>query len=111
MIQGGDLKGQLGLDNITEIPPPEPIEAKLKRLINLAPITIFIKGNPAEPRCGFSRTLIDIFDTEKIAYKHFDILTDEEVRSELKTYSDWPTYPQVYVNGELIGGLDIIKDM
>ena len=111
MIQDGDLKGQLGLENITEIPPPEPIEAKLKRLINLAPITIFIKGNPAEPRCGFSRTLIDIFDTEKIAYKHFDILTDEEVRSELKTYSDWPTYPQVYANGELIGGLDIIKDM
>ena len=111
MIQGGDLKQQLGLENITEIPSPEPIEVKLQRLINLAPITIFIKGSPAEPKCGFSKTLLDIFDAEKIEYKHFDILTDQEVRAELKTYSDWPTYPQVYVNGEFMGGLDIIKDM
>lgn len=46
-----------------------------------------------------------------VTYETFDILTDEEVRQGLKTYSDWPTYPQVYVNGELIGGLDIIKEM
>jgi len=62
-------------------------------------------------RCGFSRTLIQIMNETKVDYETFDILQDEEVRQGLKTFSDWPTYPQVYVNGELQGGLDIIKEM
>lgn len=72
---------------------------------------IFMKGDRNAPRCGFSRQLIQILNDTGVSYETFDILTDEEVRQGLKTYSDWPTYPQVYVKGELQGGLDIIKEM
>lgn len=72
---------------------------------------IFMKGDRTAPRCGFSKQLIQIINETGVAYETFDILADEEVRQGLKTYSDWPTYPQVYVNGELQGGLDIIKEM
>lgn len=58
---------------------------------------------------GFSRQIVQILKDHSIQYSSFDIVSDEEVRQGLKTYSNWPTYPQVYVNGELIGGLDIIK--
>jgi Grx4 family monothiol glutaredoxin len=72
---------------------------------------IFMKGDRNAPRCGFSKQLIQILNECGVAYETFDILSDEEVRQGLKTYSDWPTYPQVYVKGELQGGLDIIKEM
>ena len=72
---------------------------------------IFIKGVPGAPQCGFSNTLLQILDEQQVKYDYFNILTDEEVRSGLKVYSNWPTFPQVYVDGELIGGLDIIKEM
>jgi Grx4 family monothiol glutaredoxin len=72
---------------------------------------IFMKGDRSTPRCGFSRQLIDIVNETKLPYETFDILTDEEVRQGLKTFSNWPTYPQVYAKGNLIGGLDIIKEL
>lgn len=89
----------------------EPLEDRLKALINRANVVIFMKGDRVTPRCGFSKQLIAIINETGVAYDTFDILTDEEVRQGLKTYSDWPTYPQVYVKGELIGGLDIIKEL
>lgn len=58
---------------------------------------------------GFSRQIVQILKDHNLQYSSFDILSDEEVRQGLKTYSNWPTYPQVYVNGELMGGLDIVK--
>lgn len=87
------------------------ITVRLKELISTAPVMLFMKGSPAEPRCGFSRKIVDILNTNSIDFSSFDILTDQEVRESLKTYSDWPTYPQLYVNSELIGGLDIVKEM
>lgn len=90
---------------------PESLEERLKALINKAKVMVFIKGDRNAPRCGFSRTLIQILNETGVNYETFDILSDEEVRQGLKTFSDWPTYPQVYVNGELQGGLDIIKEM
>ncbi|XP_063963368.1 glutaredoxin-3-like [Lytechinus pictus] len=92
-------------------PPQEDLNTKLKRLINAAPCVAFVKGSQQEPKCGFSRTLMGLLDERKIDYSTFDILGDDEVRQGLKKYSDWPTFPQVYVNGELIGGLDIIKEL
>ncbi len=88
-----------------------PLEERLKELINKAKVMIFMKGDRNGPRCGFSRQLIQIVNETGVPYETFDILSDEDVRQGLKTYSDWPTYPQVYVNGELQGGLDIIKEM
>ena len=72
---------------------------------------IFMKGNRDEPRCGFSRTLIGILNETGLDYETFDIFSDEDVRQGLKKFSNWPTYPQVYVKGDLVGGLDIIKEL
>lgn len=84
---------------------------RLKELINHAKVMVFMKGDRNGPRCGFSKQLIAILNETGAAYETFDILTDEDVRQGLKEYSDWPTYPQVYVKGELVGGLDIIKEL
>ncbi|CAG9807150.1 unnamed protein product [Chironomus riparius] len=99
-----------GVSN-TEETKSGSLEDRLKALINKARVMIFMKGNREAPKCGFSRTLIQIMNDTKVDYETFDILQDEEVRQGLKTFSDWPTYPQVYVDGELQGGLDIIKEM
>lgn len=115
----GDLIG--GLDILKEmdvsgelasmLPKRKKLDDRLKELINTAPLMIFMKGDRTTPRCGFSRTLIGILDETQLPYETFDILNDEEVRQGLKTYSNWPTYPQVYVKGDLVGGLDIIKEL
>ncbi|CAH2085602.1 unnamed protein product [Euphydryas editha] len=91
--------------------PKASLEDRLKALINKHNVMVFMKGTRDAPRCGFSRTLIQILNGTGVQYDTFDILTDEEVRQGLKTYSDWPTYPQLYVKGELVGGLDIIKEL
>uniref|UniRef100_A0A182W0K3 Thioredoxin domain-containing protein n=1 Tax=Anopheles minimus TaxID=112268 RepID=A0A182W0K3_9DIPT len=87
------------------------LEERLKALISRSKVMIFMKGDRNTPRCGFSKQLIAIVNDTGVEYDTFDILTDEAVRQGLKTLSNWPTYPQVYVNGELIGGLDIIKEL
>ncbi|GAA5816362.1 hypothetical protein MFLAVUS_009890 [Mucor flavus] len=95
----------------TSVKPVKDLNSRLKALVNSAPVMIFIKGTPQQPRCGFSRQLVELLASQKVKYSSFNILADEDVRQGLKAYSDWPTYPQVYVNGELMGGLDIIKEM
>ncbi|KAL4719209.1 hypothetical protein ACJJTC_016442 [Scirpophaga incertulas] len=95
----------------TTVTSMQKLEERLKALINKHKIMVFMKGTRDAPRCGFSRTLIQILNATGVQYDTFDILTDEEVRQGLKEYSDWPTYPQLYVKGELIGGLDIIKEL
>lgn len=108
--QGG-LKTQLGVSADENSSPPS-LEDRLKSLIRRQRVMLFMKGLPSAPRCGFSRQMVEILDNEEdVAYDTFDILQDEEVRQGLKTFSDWPTYPQLYVDGELIGGLDIVKEM
>ena len=92
-------------------PPPPTIEERLKLLLSRQRVMLFMKGVPSAPRCGFSRQIVEILDSLDAKYGTFDILQDEEVREGLKEYSDWPTYPQLYVDGELIGGLDIVKEM
>lgn len=87
------------------------LKSRLASLINSSPVMVFMKGKPDEPRCGFSRKVVDILRQEKIDFKSFDILTDDEVRQGLKVYSNWSSYPQVYIKGELIGGSDILLEM
>ena len=98
--------------------------ARLRRLINQAPVMAFIKGTPEAPRCGFTKQLLAILQEDHVPFGFYDILGDPEVlranaharhctsrqvREGLKELSKWPTYPQLYVKGELIGGLDIVK--
>lgn len=91
--------------------PELSLNDRLKALINKSKVMIFMKGDRKAPRCGFSKKIIEVINGTGVQYETFDILSDEEVRQGLKTYSDWPTYPQVYVGGELIGGLDIINEL
>ena len=72
---------------------------RLKSLVNMAPVVLFMKGTPQEPRCGFSRQTIEILNNQNVKFSYFDILSDNEVREGLKTYSNWPTYPQLYIKG------------
>ncbi|XP_033371756.1 glutaredoxin-3 [Parus major] len=84
---------------------------KLKSLINKAPVMLFMKGNKQMAKCGFSKQILEIMNNTGVDYETFDILEDEEVRQGLKSFSNWPTYPQLYVKGELVGGLDIVKEL
>jgi monothiol glutaredoxin len=79
---------------------------------NLAkPIVLFLKGTPDSPQCGFSAQSVQILRSVGADFAHVNILEDPELREALKQQSNWPTYPQVYVNGELIGGADILLEM
>ena len=69
------------------------------------------KGDVAEPKCGFSRKAVALLQEQSIQFTTFDILSDEDVRQGLKTFSDWPTYPQLYAQGKLVGGLDIMQEL
>ncbi|XP_068616490.1 glutaredoxin 3 [Brachionichthys hirsutus] len=109
MVQRLEVTGSPG--GSTESTKTTDLNQRLKKLINAAPCMLFMKGSSQEPRCGFSRQLVALLKEHNVQFSSFDILSDEEVRQGLKTYANWPTYPQVYVNGELIGGLDIVKEM
>lgn len=87
------------------------LTSRLEGLVNSAPVMLFMKGSPDEPRCGFSRKVVEILREEKVDFKTFDILSDEEVRQGLKVYSNWSSYPQLYIKSELIGGSDIVLEM
>lgn len=84
---------------------------RLKNLVNHSPVVLFMKGDREEPKCGFSRKAVALLNNRAIDYSTFDILSDNEVRQGLKEYSNWKTYPQLYIKGELIGGIDIMQEM
>eukprot|EP00271_Cylindrocystis_brebissonii_P007412 TRINITY_DN20928_c0_g1_i1.p1 TRINITY_DN20928_c0_g1~~TRINITY_DN20928_c0_g1_i1.p1 ORF type:complete len:431 (+),score=76.98 TRINITY_DN20928_c0_g1_i1:123-1295(+) len=91
--------------------PPTPLRARLDRLVRSAPVMLFMKGNPDEPRCGFSSKVVAALRSCGTKFDTFDILQDNEVRQGLKEYSEWPTFPQLYVRGEFLGGCDIVLEM
>ena len=88
----------------------EALDERLKKLTAAAPIMLFMKGSPSSPQCGFSRQMVAILREHQVRFGFFDILKDDSVRQGLKKFSDWPTFPQLYINGEFQGGLDIIKE-
>jgi Grx4 family monothiol glutaredoxin len=111
MQADGGLKEQLNLLDSVQAEAPESLDERLAKLIKRHHIMVFMKGLPSAPLCGFSRTIVGILDELGVSYDAFNILEDEEVRQGLKTFSNWPTFPQLYVDGELIGGLDIVQEM
>lgn len=90
---------------------PEQLNERLHKLMNQDKVVLFMKGNPDQPRCGFSRRIVATLQDHKVHFAHFDILSDESVRSGLKVLNNWPTFPQLIVNGEFVGGLDIVNEM
>ncbi|WP_414619045.1 Grx4 family monothiol glutaredoxin [Calothrix sp. CCY 0018] len=89
---------------------PETKE-KIDNLLQQNKIMVFMKGSKLMPMCGFSNNVVQIINTLAVPYETFDILEDAEVRQGIKEYSDWPTIPQVYVNGEFVGGSDILIEL
>lgn len=71
-------------------------------------IVLFMKGNKLFPQCGFSNACVRVLDELQVPYKDVDVLSDNRLRERLKTYSNWPTFPQLYLDGELFGGCDIV---
>ena len=84
---------------------------QLTDIINDNNVILFMKGNPHQPRCGFSGKVVEILKEYKVEFSYMDILEDQQVRESLPSVSDWPTFPQLFVKGELVGGCDIITEM
>lgn len=87
----------------------EELTKRLTELVKVAPVMLFMKGTPSAPQCGFSRQLVALLRENSVRYGFFNILADDDVRQGLKEFADWPTFPQLWVGGELVGGLDIVR--
>ena len=87
------------------------LNTRIEKLIHAGPIMLFMKGTPDMPQCGFSANVIKILNHHGVSYKTFNILSDMDIRDGVKQYSNWPTYPQLYVKGQLVGGNDIVMEL
>ncbi|NJL84035.1 MAG: Grx4 family monothiol glutaredoxin [Chloroflexaceae bacterium] len=87
------------------------VKARIQEIIDSTPIVVFMKGSKMMPQCGFSNNVVQILNLLGVPYETIDILADEEIRQGIKEYSKWPTIPQVYLNGEFIGGSDIMVEL
>ncbi|CDI77838.1 PKC-interacting cousin of thioredoxin, putative [Eimeria acervulina] len=103
-----ELQQLLGIPKETE----EQLHARLSLLVKQQPVMLFMKGKRDAPFCRFSKAVLQLLQQQGVKqFGTFDVFDDEAVREGLKKFSDWPTYPQLYVNGELVGGLDVLKAM
>lgn len=84
---------------------------KIQSQLASQPVVLYMKGTPDFPQCGFSSRVVQVLQACNAEYRAINIFEDPELREALKEYSHWPTYPQLYVNGELIGGCDIVMDL
>jgi len=87
------------------------LKERIERLINTSDIFLFMKGTPDFPQCGFSANVVGLLNSLNVKYKSFDILSDMDIRQGVKEFANWPTYPQLWVKGQLVGGNDIITEM
>jgi monothiol glutaredoxin len=86
-------------------------QAQIKETVTSNPVVLYMKGNPKFPQCGFSNMATQILDACNTKYISVDVLADQAVREGIKVYANWPTIPQLYINGEFVGGSDIMRAM
>jgi len=84
---------------------------RIRQEISDSPVVLFMKGTAAFPQCGFSAAMVEILESESVAFKSVDLLADSELLQGIKEFSNWPTTPQLYIKGEFIGGCDIVREM
>ena len=102
---------------MTDLSPPSdasaapPAHAFIGKTIGENPVVLFMKGVPDQPRCGFSSVVVQILDHVGVDFVGVDVLQDPALRDGVKSFSDWPTIPQLYVGGEFVGGSDIVREM
>ena len=89
----------------------EPLNQQISGLVTQNPIVLFMKGTRYTPQCGFSAKIVNILDELQIGYETVDVLRSPEIRDGIKAFSEWPTIPQLYVNGQFVGGSDIVSEM
>ena len=87
------------------------IHDQIKNVINENEVVLFMKGTPQAPQCGFSGQVVQILDHLGVPFKGVNVLADGELREGIKSFSNWPTIPQLYVKGEFVGGCDIVREM
>jgi monothiol glutaredoxin len=88
-----------------------PTTEKIDKLLADNKIMVFMKGDKLQPQCGFSNQVVQILNILGVPYETVDVLADQDIRQGIKEYSNWPTIPQVYINGEFIGGSDVLTEM
>ncbi|VEP17848.1 Uncharacterized monothiol glutaredoxin ycf64-like [Hyella patelloides LEGE 07179] len=86
-------------------------QSKIDSLVNNNKVLVFMKGSKLMPQCGFSNNVVQILNTLGVPYETVDVLDDPEIRQGIKEYSNWPTIPQIYLNGEFLGGSDIAIEL
>ncbi|KAL3265984.1 hypothetical protein HHI36_010173 [Cryptolaemus montrouzieri] len=84
---------------------------KIKDLVTKSKVVLFMKGVPEQPRCGFSNAVVQILRMHGVKYDAYNVLENEALRQGIKDFSNWPTIPQLYINGEFVGGCDILLNM
>jgi monothiol glutaredoxin len=89
----------------------ESKKQEIDALVKSEKVVLFMKGNKMAPMCGFSAHVVQLLLNAGVEFETRDVLTDEELRGAIKEYSDWPTLPQLYVNGEFVGGCDIVNEL
>jgi monothiol glutaredoxin len=87
------------------------LQTRIESTLSQAPVVLFMKGTRLFPQCGFSAKVVEILKEQAVDFRDVNILTDPELRQGLKEYANWPTFPQLYVNGKLVGGCDIITSL
>jgi monothiol glutaredoxin len=110
-ITGGSAESRLQGAPAVEADPTAPALHRVERLISSAEVFLFMKGVPDQPRCGFSANAVAVLESLGVPYTTFDVLSDESIRDAAKRYASWPTFPQLWVRGELVGGNDIMMEM
>jgi monothiol glutaredoxin len=89
----------------------EPIHATIDEQIRKDDVVLYMKGTPVFPMCGFSAGVVQVLNGLDVKFQAYNVLDDQEIREGIKSFSDWPTIPQLYVKGEFVGGFDIVREM
>jgi len=110
-IIGSESTPPVGGEAVTEENTTGDLNDRIKSLIGSSDVFLFMKGIPQMPQCGFSANTVAILNSMNVPFKTFDILTDMDIREGVKQFSNWPTFPQLYIKGQLVGGNDIITEM
>jgi monothiol glutaredoxin len=98
-------------DAMSVVKDQEALNNRIKEEITKNPIVLYMKGDRSFPHCGFSARVVEILEKLGVSYETHDVLSDPELRFGMKNFSNWPTFPQLFVKGELIGGSDIVSSL
>ena len=88
-----------------------PVVSRIETDVRANPVVLYMKGSPVFPQCGFSAQVVQVLSELGVKFQSYDVLADDDLRQGIKEYSNWPTIPQLYVQGEFVGGCDIIREM